>query len=53
MAEPFRSRLLPAQGPTATGATEHPTVRRAKWLRVYRNTWGFVSLVLRRTPDSA
>ncbi|MFD8935510.1 SAM-dependent methyltransferase [Streptomyces sp. NPDC059578] len=30
----------------ATAAT-----RRAEWLRVYRDTWGFLSLVLRRTSD--
>jgi len=28
-------------------ATEH----RSEWLRVYRDTWGFLSLVLRRTAD--
>ncbi|MFE1288177.1 SAM-dependent methyltransferase [Streptomyces sp. NPDC058751] len=27
------------------------TTRRSEWLRVYRDTWGFVSLILRRTPD--
>ncbi|WP_399124615.1 hypothetical protein [Streptomyces sp. ITFR-6] len=25
--------------------------RRTEWLRGYRDTWGFVSLVLRRTAD--
>ncbi|MFF7329580.1 SAM-dependent methyltransferase [Streptomyces sp. NPDC090306] len=25
--------------------------RRTEWLRVYRDNWGFVSLVLRRTPE--
>ncbi|MGW2780084.1 SAM-dependent methyltransferase [Streptomyces populi] len=27
------------------------TTRRSEWMRVYRDTWGFLSLVLRRTPD--
>ena len=27
------------------------TTRRSEWLRVYRDTWGFVSLILRRTSD--
>lgn len=32
-------------------ALETATLRRSEWLRVYRDTWGFVSLVLRRTAD--
>ncbi|SNT20257.1 hypothetical protein SAMN05216276_102858 [Streptosporangium subroseum] len=35
--------------PTAPAATA--TTRRSEWLRVYRDTWGFVSLVLRQTSD--
>ncbi|WP_049556371.1 SAM-dependent methyltransferase [Nonomuraea sp. SBT364] len=50
-------------GSLAAWAVEHPgdrdsaqaletaTLRRAEWLRVYRDTWGFVSLILHRTPD--
>ncbi|MEX2973494.1 cyclopropane-fatty-acyl-phospholipid synthase family protein [Streptomyces sp. C184] len=50
-------------GSLASWALDHPadpagshvlttaTTRRSEWLRVYRDTWGFVSLVLRRTPD--
>jgi SAM-dependent methyltransferase len=50
-------------GSTASWALDHPadpdsshvletaTIRRSEWLRVYRDTWGFVSLVLRRTSD--
>ncbi|MFF9479550.1 SAM-dependent methyltransferase [Streptomyces sp. NPDC014733] len=30
-------------------ATAH--LRRSEWLRAYRDTWGFLTLVLRRTPD--
>ncbi|WP_335936690.1 SAM-dependent methyltransferase [Streptomyces sp. PTD5-9] len=48
-------------GTLASWALDHPDhpdhaqvldtahVRRSEWLRVYRDTWGFVSLVLRRT----
>lgn len=25
--------------------------RRSEWLRSYRDTWGFVTLILRRTAD--
>ncbi|MFJ6574236.1 SAM-dependent methyltransferase [Streptomyces sp. NPDC091292] len=39
-AEPDSSRALAAS-----------TTHRTEWLRVYRDTWGFVSLVLRQTPD--
>ncbi|MEU3708595.1 SAM-dependent methyltransferase [Streptomyces catenulae] len=31
-------------------ATAH--LRRTEWLRVYRDTWGFLTLVLRRGPDA-
>ncbi|MFR0357433.1 SAM-dependent methyltransferase [Streptomyces sediminimaris] len=34
-------------------ALETATVRRTEWLRVYRDTLGFLCLVLRRSPDSA
>ncbi|MET9466628.1 class I SAM-dependent methyltransferase [Streptomyces sp. NPDC006544] len=49
-------------GALASWALDHPdapdsahalttaTTRRSEWLRVYRDTWGFASLVLRRTP---
>ncbi|MEU8780413.1 class I SAM-dependent methyltransferase [Streptomyces sp. NPDC048637] len=49
-------------GSLASWALEHPAhpdspealalsvTRRSEWLRVYRDTWGFVSLVLRQTP---
>lgn len=49
-------------GSLATWALDHPAdpgsphalatagTHRAEWLRGYRDTWGFVSLVLRRTP---
>ena len=48
-------------GPLASWALDHPAdpdsshvlatanTRRCEWLRVYRDTWGFVSLVLRQT----
>ncbi|MER6385300.1 methyltransferase domain-containing protein [Streptomyces sp. NPDC001250] len=39
--------------PDSVQALETATLRRAEWLRVYRDTWGFVSLVLRPAPDSA
>jgi SAM-dependent methyltransferase len=32
-------------------ALEVATTHRTEWLRVYRGTWGFVTLVLRRTVD--
>ncbi|MFJ2269252.1 SAM-dependent methyltransferase [Streptomyces sp. NPDC087849] len=50
-------------GSLASWALDHPedpdsahvldtaTIRRTEWLRVYRDTWGFVGLVLRRTSD--
>ncbi|WP_280878857.1 SAM-dependent methyltransferase [Streptomyces pseudovenezuelae] len=50
-------------GTLAAWALDHPadpdsadvlataTTRRSEWLRVYRDSWGFVSLVLRRTSD--
>ncbi|MFJ3106695.1 SAM-dependent methyltransferase [Streptomyces sp. NPDC086835] len=37
----------PAGGQALAAATAH----RSDWLRVYRDSWGFVSLVLRRTAD--
>ena len=52
-------------GSLASWALDHPgdpdsshvlataATRRSEWLRVYRDSWGFVSLVLRRTPDRA
>ncbi|MEU9322065.1 class I SAM-dependent methyltransferase [Streptomyces sp. NPDC048295] len=40
----------PAHPDSADGLTM-ATTRRNEWLRVYRDTWGFVSLVLRQTPD--
>jgi SAM-dependent methyltransferase len=50
-------------GSLASWALDHPSdpnsshvlttaaTRRSEWLRVYRDTWGFVCLVLRQTPD--
>lgn len=50
-------------GSLATWALDHPadpdssqalataTTRRSEWLRSYRDTWGFVTLILRRTSD--
>ncbi|MFF8911731.1 SAM-dependent methyltransferase, partial [Streptomyces olivaceoviridis] len=50
-------------GSLASWALDHPTdpdsshvletadTRRSEWLRVYRDTWGFVCLVLRQTSD--
>jgi SAM-dependent methyltransferase len=50
-------------GSLASWALDHPAdpvsshvlatanTRRSEWLRVYRDTWGFVSLVLRQTSD--
>ncbi|MEV6162713.1 class I SAM-dependent methyltransferase [Streptomyces sp. NPDC052052] len=50
-------------GSLASWALDHPddpaaaevlgtaAIRRTEWLRVYREVWGFVSLVLRRTAD--
>ena len=55
----------PAGGSPAAWALDHPDhpdssqiletarARRTEWLCVYRDSWGFVSLVLRRPPDSA
>ncbi|WP_055590066.1 SAM-dependent methyltransferase [Peterkaempfera griseoplana] len=49
-------------GSLASWALDHPadpdsshvlttaTTRRSEWLRIYRDTWGFVSLILRQTP---
>nr|MDT0520614.1 class I SAM-dependent methyltransferase [Streptomyces sp. DSM 41633] len=37
--------------PDSAQALETASLRRSEWLRVYRDTWGFVSLVLRRTAD--
>jgi hypothetical protein len=33
-------------------ALEVATAHRSEWLQVYRDTWGFVTLVLRQTPRS-
>ncbi|OKK00866.1 SAM-dependent methyltransferase [Amycolatopsis sp. CB00013] len=38
------------EGPNGKEALSMATIRRTEWLRVYRETWGFLSLVLRRTP---
>ncbi|CAM5320188.1 SAM-dependent methyltransferase [Streptomyces avidinii] len=35
--------------PDSPQVLETATARRTEWLRAYRDTWGFVSLVLRRT----
>ncbi|MEU9482775.1 class I SAM-dependent methyltransferase [Streptomyces decoyicus] len=35
--------------PDSAQVLETAATRRSEWLRVYRDTWGFVSLVLRRT----
>ncbi|MER6985049.1 SAM-dependent methyltransferase, partial [Streptomyces carpinensis] len=37
--------------PESAQALETATTRRSEWLRHYRDTFGFVSLVLRRTSD--
>ncbi|MGX1850986.1 SAM-dependent methyltransferase [Streptomyces sp. NPDC055299] len=37
--------------PDSPQALETATLRRTEWLRVYRDTFGFVCLVLRRTSD--
>ncbi|MFD7919903.1 SAM-dependent methyltransferase [Streptomyces sp. NPDC059740] len=37
--------------PDSAQALRTATTRRSEWLRVYRDTWGFVSLILRRAPD--
>ncbi|MCY0934966.1 SAM-dependent methyltransferase [Streptomyces sp. H34-S4] len=37
--------------PDSAQVLETATLHRGEWLRVYRDTWGFVSLVLRRTSD--
>ncbi|MEW2489536.1 class I SAM-dependent methyltransferase [Streptomyces sp. NPDC048411] len=37
--------------PDSSHALTTATTRRSEWLRVYRDTWGFVCLVLRRTSD--
>ncbi|MFF2807982.1 SAM-dependent methyltransferase [Streptomyces sp. NPDC058000] len=40
-------------GPDSSHALRTAATRRPEWLRVYRDTWGFVSLILRQTPDCA
>ncbi|MEV8095852.1 class I SAM-dependent methyltransferase [Kitasatospora sp. NPDC085879] len=52
-------------GSLASWALEHPEdpdsgsaldmagIRRSEWLQTYRDTWGFLSLVLRRAPGAA
>ncbi|MFD4761094.1 SAM-dependent methyltransferase [Streptomyces sp. NPDC058439] len=37
--------------PDSPQVLETAAARRTEWLRVYRDTWGFVTLVLRRTAD--
>ncbi|QIY66657.1 MULTISPECIES: SAM-dependent methyltransferase [unclassified Streptomyces] len=37
--------------PDSSQVLETAAVRRTEWLRVYRDTWGFVGLVLRQTSD--
>ncbi|MFE3449084.1 SAM-dependent methyltransferase [Nonomuraea sp. NPDC059194] len=37
--------------PDSAEALAVATAHRSEWLRVYRETWGFVTLVLRRTAD--
>lgn len=37
--------------PDSSHVLETATTRRSEWLRVYRDTWGFVCLVLRQTSD--
>jgi len=40
--------------PTDPGSAEAlatAATRRSEWLRLYRDTWGFLTLVLRRTAD--
>lgn len=37
--------------PDGSQALETATPRRSEWLRVHRETWGFVCLVLRRASD--
>ncbi|MFJ8912666.1 SAM-dependent methyltransferase [Amycolatopsis sp. NPDC102389] len=39
------------EDPDSAEALSMASLRRTEWLRVYRDTWGFLSLVLRRTPD--
>ncbi|MEU8295580.1 class I SAM-dependent methyltransferase [Streptomyces pseudogriseolus] len=39
--------------PDTAQVLETATARRTEWLRVYRDAFGFLSLVLRRTSDSA
>ncbi|MFE5569400.1 SAM-dependent methyltransferase [Amycolatopsis japonica] len=41
------------EDPGSTEALSMATIRRTEWLRAYRDTWGFLSLVLRRTPADA
>ncbi|WP_225096187.1 cyclopropane-fatty-acyl-phospholipid synthase family protein [Streptomyces sp. CoH27] len=38
--------------PDSAEVLETAHTRRTEWLRGYRDTWGFVSLVLRRTPGA-
>ncbi|AXE82588.1 SAM-dependent methyltransferase [Streptomyces atratus] len=37
--------------PDSSHVLETAAIRRTEWLRVYRDMWGFVGLVLRRTSD--
>ncbi|MBT2472895.1 class I SAM-dependent methyltransferase [Streptomyces sp. ISL-66] len=37
--------------PDSAQVLETADTRRSEWLRVYRDTWGFVCLILRRTSD--
>ncbi|MFD4859899.1 SAM-dependent methyltransferase [Streptomyces atratus] len=37
--------------PDSSHVLETADIRRTEWLRVYRDMWGFVGLVLRRTSD--
>lgn len=39
--------------PDSTQVLQTATIRRSEWLRVYRDAFGFVSLVLRRTTEHA
>ncbi|WP_370119706.1 cyclopropane-fatty-acyl-phospholipid synthase family protein [Streptacidiphilus sp. MAP12-33] len=40
------------QDPSSAQALELSATHREEWLRVYRDTWGFVTLVLRRLPQA-
>ncbi|MGG2464236.1 substrate-binding domain-containing protein [Streptomyces sp. RGM 3693] len=39
--------------PDSSHALATAATRRTEWLHVYRDTWGFVSLILAQTPDHA